>query len=210
MDSDARQQHGSPMGPANPQALNRYAYVQNNPLKYTDPSGHVIYLSHQMANDVIKILERAVADTGFLTGFIDAALAGGAPAALLYLDKFYPGLAAAMSNPTGAVVVSVLIALATGLGVFTAERLEQIRRAIEDHNGPQGVGLRYRMGSGALGFADDILVMNRDTGATTSIGMPLFFRLFIPQALWVAAPYGDDPNNGNCVFSTNQQIVECR
>jgi hypothetical protein len=40
MDSDARQQHGSPLGPANPQALNRYAYVQNNPLKYTDPSGH--------------------------------------------------------------------------------------------------------------------------------------------------------------------------
>ncbi len=26
--------------PANPQALNRYSYVYNNPLKYTDPSGH--------------------------------------------------------------------------------------------------------------------------------------------------------------------------
>ncbi|HLG18300.1 MAG TPA: RHS repeat-associated core domain-containing protein, partial [Bdellovibrionota bacterium] len=26
--------------PKNPQSLNRYAYVQNNPLKYTDPSGH--------------------------------------------------------------------------------------------------------------------------------------------------------------------------
>jgi hypothetical protein len=26
--------------PANPQSLNRYAYVGNNPLKYTDPSGH--------------------------------------------------------------------------------------------------------------------------------------------------------------------------
>jgi hypothetical protein len=26
--------------PGNPQALNRYAYVYNNPLKYTDPSGH--------------------------------------------------------------------------------------------------------------------------------------------------------------------------
>jgi RHS repeat-associated protein len=40
MDGDAKQQYGSPMGPANPQALNRYSYVQNNPLKYTDPSGH--------------------------------------------------------------------------------------------------------------------------------------------------------------------------
>lgn len=35
-----RQQVGSPWGPSNPQALNRYSYVQNNPLKYTDPSGH--------------------------------------------------------------------------------------------------------------------------------------------------------------------------
>ena|GEM_PF-5947051 len=27
--------------PGNPQALNRYAYVVNNPLRYTDPSGHL-------------------------------------------------------------------------------------------------------------------------------------------------------------------------
>ena len=27
-------------GPANPQAFNRYSYCLNNPLKYTDPSGH--------------------------------------------------------------------------------------------------------------------------------------------------------------------------
>jgi hypothetical protein len=27
--------------PANPQSLNRYSYVYNNPLKYVDPSGHV-------------------------------------------------------------------------------------------------------------------------------------------------------------------------
>ncbi len=25
---------------ANPQDLNRYSYVRNNPLKYTDPTGH--------------------------------------------------------------------------------------------------------------------------------------------------------------------------
>ncbi len=26
--------------PADPQSLNRYAYVNNNPVRYTDPSGH--------------------------------------------------------------------------------------------------------------------------------------------------------------------------
>jgi hypothetical protein len=35
-----RQQLGSPMGPMNPQSLNRYAYGLNNPVKYTDPTGH--------------------------------------------------------------------------------------------------------------------------------------------------------------------------
>lgn len=32
----------APWGPANAQALNRYSYVQNNPLRYTDPTGHVV------------------------------------------------------------------------------------------------------------------------------------------------------------------------
>jgi hypothetical protein len=35
---DARK--ATPSGPGNPQALNRFSYVQNNPLRYVDPSGH--------------------------------------------------------------------------------------------------------------------------------------------------------------------------
>jgi hypothetical protein len=31
--------------PANPQSFNRYSYCLNNPLKYTDPSGHIVRLS---------------------------------------------------------------------------------------------------------------------------------------------------------------------
>jgi hypothetical protein len=42
MSGEQRQRAGVPWGPANPQALNRYSYVQNNPLKYTDPSGHAV------------------------------------------------------------------------------------------------------------------------------------------------------------------------
>jgi hypothetical protein len=57
MDSDARQQHGSPMGPANPQALNRYAYVQNNPLKYTDPSGHYLKLEYYGAEAIYLLFD---------------------------------------------------------------------------------------------------------------------------------------------------------
>ena len=37
-----RQQATPPWGPSNPQALNRYSYVNNNPLRYSDPSGHLV------------------------------------------------------------------------------------------------------------------------------------------------------------------------
>ncbi|HNK51640.1 MAG TPA: hypothetical protein PKX75_21720, partial [Nitrospira sp.] len=40
MSDQQRQQAGDPWGPAYPQALNRYSYTQNNPLLYTDASGH--------------------------------------------------------------------------------------------------------------------------------------------------------------------------
>ncbi|MEJ5312686.1 MAG: RHS repeat-associated core domain-containing protein, partial [Anaerolineae bacterium] len=42
-DSKTRQEHNVPMGPANPQALNRYAYCLNNPLRYVDPTGHQVF-----------------------------------------------------------------------------------------------------------------------------------------------------------------------
>ena len=29
--------------PGNPQSLNRYSYVENNPVRYTDPSGHCVF-----------------------------------------------------------------------------------------------------------------------------------------------------------------------
>jgi len=37
-----KQQLGNPMGPRNPQALNRYSYVLNNPVRNVDPSGHEV------------------------------------------------------------------------------------------------------------------------------------------------------------------------
>ncbi len=41
-DARTRRQHNIPMGPGNPQALNRYSYVLNNPLRYVDPTGYYL------------------------------------------------------------------------------------------------------------------------------------------------------------------------
>jgi hypothetical protein len=39
-DEKVRKDNPVPSGPLNPQALNRYSYVLNNPLRYVDPTGH--------------------------------------------------------------------------------------------------------------------------------------------------------------------------
>ena len=46
LSSDEQGKAKTPWGPANPQALNRYSYVLNNPLRYTDPTGHVLTQSY--------------------------------------------------------------------------------------------------------------------------------------------------------------------
>jgi hypothetical protein len=42
--------------PANPQSLNRYSYCINNPLKYIDPTGHIVEFEN---DDIILGLLKA-------------------------------------------------------------------------------------------------------------------------------------------------------
>ena len=83
LSDDEKKQAGSPWGPANPQALNRYSYVQNNPLKWVDPSGHYISMSYEEALYLRELMNpmmdelAAIAKSGSDTIALGTAIASG-------------------------------------------------------------------------------------------------------------------------------------
>jgi hypothetical protein len=65
----------APWGPANPQALNRYSYVLNNPVRWTDPTGH---------NPALAALGYVLAGAGItISAPVLAALAGAVALSLV-------------------------------------------------------------------------------------------------------------------------------
>jgi hypothetical protein len=140
-----KQQLGSPMGPQNPQALNRYSYVLNNPMRWTDPSGHygvtvgndahiTLHLSHEevqsltnalgsdtalFANGGLRLLQTIGKVTLQTAGVIDGLLATTIGAKLLsYADTYYGGNGVDITlNSLGAVtgVTSPTINRQTGI-----------------------------------------------------------------------------------------------
>ncbi len=61
-------------GPTNPQSFNRYSYCLNNPLKYIDPSGNIVYNNGVNMNgvDIYNIEEYAFGNYGYNTDILVA------------------------------------------------------------------------------------------------------------------------------------------
>jgi len=61
--------------PGNPQSLNRYAYGLNNPLKYVDPSGHVVWFAPMLVGAAVGA---ATGATLAYVGMVYSKVQGGA------------------------------------------------------------------------------------------------------------------------------------
>jgi RHS repeat-associated protein len=181
-----RQQVGSPWGPSNPQALNRYSYVQNNPLKYTDPTGHTAYLSH---DDAAYLAATLVALADLITSnnenwHYDALTLIAAATARL-------------AGPAGA----ILAGMANGIDKFSwreIAKLREIASRIDEMNGAQGVALA---GGANAGLAFNLWIMNRATGdmRRVQLGMPLYLKI-IPAEWNLGIAYGEHPKSGTYYF----------
>jgi hypothetical protein len=72
--------------PGNPQAYNRYSYVLNNPVRYSDPSGYIALDEEQIAQGIVSELLRynvhITQDWGWLG--VEMPAEGGAPQPVWY------------------------------------------------------------------------------------------------------------------------------
>ena len=137
-DRRTRREHPVPMGPLNPQALNRYSYVLSNPLRYVDPTGHwgvELYtreLSAQDAQQLIEMIDQ-VNDLMFYAGMGNIAIT-----ALLEFTGSKILSAASLSLITGVSVETAAIALPVigFLGAVdiatTTQDLQRLRDALSD------------------------------------------------------------------------------
>jgi RHS repeat-associated protein len=88
--------------PQNPQTLNRYSYCVNNPVNYTDPSGHFLFLPARIG-----------ALIGGLIGGINAAINGGN-----FFEGFFGGALVGLGAGFGAFsFASVAWGMGTGAGI---------------------------------------------------------------------------------------------
>ena len=177
LSDDAKQQLGAPWGPANPQALNRYSYVLNNPLKWTDPSGHTWYMDFTTANQLEGALREFAAELsmpgnvmtgisalGALAGLITKSVGLGAAAVAAIVEATIAAATAALPLIAGLLTVNYVAGIATELADM-----------IDKANQPGADGMAYGI---AVQFNNGYLyAMNRATGQIYSTSIPFWMSI---------------------------------
>ena len=171
-------------GPVNPQALNRYSYVMNNPLRWTDPTGHSWYLNatdaghladeldHLADQTDLNIVELGIAEGTFALVFNTAANAGVEGAAILLANPFVLFAAAAGTLFIGGALASAAASI--------RELAHTIRSQIDPDYGV------------AITTQDGVLyAMNRRTGGFKSYNIPIWLQGQLPSTLQSGQIHGN-------------------
>ena len=144
--------------PANPQDLNRYSYVHNNPIRYTDPTGHCL---GWLWNDASC---RPIWQTGAPPSYGDALdvvqtgldVVGMVPAVGEAADLANAGISAARGDTAGAALsLAAMVPLAgTGATVakFAAKYGDEVAAVVKGADEAAGT---FRIGRNALFWTDD-------------------------------------------------------
>ncbi|WP_344939212.1 RHS repeat-associated core domain-containing protein, partial [Zhongshania borealis] len=114
----------------NLQALNRYSYVENNPLSYTDPSGFFLKklvkkigkaigsaldsIANGIKSGLIKIGREFANTPGLSAVIVGFACGMGGPAGCVLAGKIMMGLNAAITAANGGTIQHILTDLAVG------------------------------------------------------------------------------------------------
>ncbi len=160
-DGKVRQEHNIPLGPANPQALNRFAYCLGNPLRYVDPTGHYLinYVDIELTASETKLLideitwwlEQADRAETIVIGMDFALWAAGI---LELLKKGAPEIVTAV--PVTLLAPEVSFALA-GAGLCTAGFVTWTKNDLED--------LRFALAMASKGGTERVrLTVGTDVG----------------------------------------------
>jgi hypothetical protein len=144
LSDDEKKQAGSPWGPVNAQALNRYSYVQNNPMRWTDPSGHTLYLNATQASRLVTMIESLANDLEFAAGIAEKV--DIATAAAYIRDKIAGYLAAGAEGAwvagLGGALLVTLLAGGTGMAEAAAYKLNWLKGQIAYYSaGGQGIAI---------------------------------------------------------------------
>lgn len=181
----------------NPQSLNRYAYVLNNPMRWTDPSGHTIYLSH----DDAALLADAFSNLAYQLTYRKDAFATGKD----LLDFVALGLSVFAKSTLIGIATGIVGELSGAIGDIDKDRIikfYELDKIIKLQNGVEGVAL----GGGAnTRYGYDLFVLNRADNTKierVELGYFLYGAMFKGHTeLDIGWAFGDPIENGTYAFT---------
>jgi RHS repeat-associated protein len=187
LSDEQREKAGSPWGPANPQALNRYSYVQNNPLGATDPSGHSVYMSKAEAHQYVDQLRQQAKNLRSVSATINitSGISGAAQYAALLpsIAEVAPALVGAAPYVFAAVALGFAAGAIIGKWADDIDSYaNEIDKIANDPDNKSGVIIT----SDCTGYWCDTTIISRDTGNGSMVRLsnPVSIVLGVYQDKW--------------------------